>query len=525
MAFIAYTKKVVLALLILAVGFVATTQSASAAHGDSANYSHEFSSTNLYSNDGELAYHFTGLVAAEDYLWLLQGIDEDGGPLAALETKSFSGATSVTITWKGNEGAFDRGDGTLYTGPVRVIDNFGNSFGPHFLAPGCSQNFLWECQETFCWTDTCTAVNGPTDRVVVGDRANLQDENADGYFHTYNNPNVYLTLLGEYTLLHYRCPPGGGACGTDEYRFHKLNDPTVTHRFEIQDFVDYNTDINNSVLTPWFPYQSFVILNTNGETLPFINHTQNDNAFNNVGAGDNPHEAVFTYGAYDYTHTDVAGVFVSDGESVMLVGKEHGSEWSIQSPQISFEAGHIMFVELETDTEEIWDSSYNDHELVDSVAGVLDSDDYIYVKRRSDSFTISGVPSDEETLTWTITPSDSNATVKTLAEMRFDIEFVYEILSTLPAGNRVEKVLQGFGMDTPLGRTLGLLAIMGALMIFAASQGAKGFIPFALIFVMSGGAWMALGLGDPLTLIIFGIAAVVLLYMMVKAPAESGGGM
>lgn len=516
-------RKILFVSLLLAIGFVANTGGVSAQAA--ANYTVEFGAVNLYSNDGHLEYYFSGLDTNTDYIWLLQGIDENGSPLEALETKFFSGGTTATIVWEGDKGAFDRGNGTLYTGPARVIDNFGNTFGPHFLAPGCSQNFLWECGEDFVWNDNGTAVNGPTDRFVVGDRANTELVNVDGYFHNYNEPWIYTTLVGEYTLLHYRCPPGGGGCGTDELRFHSLDDPAVTHRFEIQNFIDYNTDVNTSVLTPWFPYQSYVVLNTAGTILPFINKVQNNNAFNNVSAGDNPHEATFAKGAYDYTHNLAADNWVSDGESVFLVTAEHGGEWTMQTPIVEFQVGSTMFVELESTTEEIWDAGFRDHKLTDSVIGVMDSDDYIFVERRTYNFGITGVPEDGVTLTWQIKPVAANAGVKTLNEQRFDIELIYDVLSALPVGNRVEKVLVQFGLDTPLGRTLAMLFIMGSLMVYAAVQGVRGFIPFALIFIVLGGAWMVLGLGDPLTLILFAVSAVILLFMMVKAPAESGGGM
>lgn len=493
---------------------------ATASAQDAANYTAEFSATNFYANDALLGYHFTGLDTTADYVWLLQGIDENNDPIQALAMKFHSGATTASPIWSGEQGDFDRGDGTLYTGAARVIDNFGNELGRHYILAGCSDSLSLACgYPGLDWQFNLTAVNGIASRFVIGKNMNTTDLNADNYFHPYKNQNAVITQQGGITFLHYSATTPG----TDELRIRDTNTGDVVLRIEIADLVTYNTDVRNSVLTPWHVNASFVVLNTAGSELSFINDRQEVAAFNQVGSGDNPHTAIIEYGAYDYHRYTSGGTWVNDGESILLVNNNRPAEWEIKNNQDQISESGQLRLELESHTEAIWDSRFLDHKLEDSVEGVQDTDNYAFQRRRNDVYTVSGVSQVGVVTTWSITPTVHNAVAAALAHRRFEVDFTYEISNVVAVADRVEEVLNGFGMDTPLGRGLAMLVIMGVVIIAVAKQGAKGIIPFGMIYLAVGGAWLALGLGDAITTILFGISAVVLIFLMINSRKSEGG--
>lgn len=530
-------KKSVIALvaaIIIAVGMLPNERVSAQ---DPANYTWEYGATNFYTDDAILAYQFTGLDSATDYVWQWQGLNFDGSVAQAIgQPKFFSGGTGVIVQWKGEDGDFDYGaanqdreDNTVsligertWRGPARVIDNQGNILGTHFMWPGCSDALSNSCGLGVAapdWNVTGTANNSLTNRFGVGMDFNLHDENVDGWFHEVDRPGAVTTPVGEWTLLHYRI---SAAPGFDELRFYNLNSSTILLNLELQDFIDYNTDVNNALLTPWHVTESFIVLNTAGTALRFINQVQEIASFKSPGAGDNPFIALFQKGAYDYERTSSIGVNVADGESVWLV-TDGGLEWNVTTgQQIVVELGRLN-VELETLTETVWDSGFNDHIVVDSEVGTLDTDDYVYLRRRPFNFQVGGVETEGAVVTWSILPTMSNMSTATLSERHFEATYTYDI-DALQLTDRVEGTLIGYGLNTTLGRSLALIIILVVAMVVAASFGAAGLIPFGLIYIAGGGIWMALGLSDPLTLLLFSITAILILYMMFQSRKKQGAG-
>ncbi len=480
-------------------------------------YSAEYNITNLYTTESCLVYFFDGLDAATQYTWLLRTLDENGGGEHALGNKQFIGGTSTTEQWCGPD--FERANGTLYSGPAMVQDTWGQVQGIHYLLPGCVDTltvcFLVNPQD---WHVQGSAVSLDDERVGIGDNIYIDvDLNDEDYFHPIDAPERVSVQQGEHIFLHYRqIDPS-----TRLIRIYNKNSSTVLYEIEVQDLIDYNTDLRNTVaITPFFVDSSFVVLNTSGIKPKWVNTTQELVSFEAAGSGDNPHTMSFDLGAYDYELTASGGAWISDGESTLLVTRATGGnlsrEWAIQGPTAVHATG-TMGVELFSLTEGVWNSGYQNHELEDSLIGVIDSADYSYEFSRLDTFTAFSVQQ-AASVEFAIIPNVDNLTLATFFQRRFTVTHEYDIgVSTeIAVEERFENVLRGFGFDTTLGRGLAMLILMGAGMLALSHFGARGFVPFSLMFLVVGGGWLAIGLGDLLVTTLYGVGSLILIFLMLR---------
>ena len=485
------------------------------------NYSAEYSSTNFYANDVPLAYYFSGLDVNTHYSWLLQAVNSDGSTGQAFEWKSSEGSATATVIWSGSAGDFDDVDGLVYEGALRVIDSWGRVQGTHYTTSGCSDTLDVQCGFAKPdWLYNGTAINPAGQRFGIGKRGwVLRDLNSENYFHTIKEPGLVTYAKGDVMLLHYSA---GISAGTDRYHIYSLDDSSVVARYEIDDFITYNTDVRNSVLTPWHVSESFMVLNTDGSFLPFINQVQESAAFKQGASYDNPFELDLEYGAYDYEQRSSVDIYRADGESVFFISQGAPVEWAIKNNQNSIgEAGNLR-VELESSTEAIYNGSYSDHLLSDTDLGVVDAADYAYQVRRHYAYQVSGVAQTGVVATWGIYPVFLNQSVAGFANRRFEVDLTYDISNAMLVSDRVENTLAGFGMDSPLGRGLGMLLLMGVGMLFIARHGARTIIPFGLIYLVVGGGWLALGLGDTITTVLFGITAIFVIFIMINSRKSEG---
>ena len=512
-------KYLVIAAAVIVAVFASTPGTASAQAPE--NYGAEFSSTNFYANDVPLTYYFSGLDVNTSYSWLLQAINEDGSSGQAFEWKTSLGSTTATVIWRGSNGDLDDVNGLVYEGALRVIDSFGQVQGIHYTTSGCSDTLDVQCGFAKPdWLYNGTAVNPAGARFGIGKRGwVLRDENPEGYFHTTKEPGLVTVDRGDTIFLHYS---SGLSPATDEYYIYDLNGSAVMARFRIQDLIDYNTDVRNSVLTPWHVTESFVVLNINGAFLANMNQVQEDAAFEQSGSLDNPHKLDLPIGAYDYEQRNNVNIWQNDGESILFVGSTAPIEWGIKNGQNTVGEAAQLRVELESATEAIYDAGYSDHRLDDSCQGLVDASDYAFQIRRHYAYTVCGVSQTGVTATWGIYPIFLNQSAASFANRRFEVDLTYEISIAMAVQDRVENTLAGFGMDSPLGRGLGMLLLMAVGMLFIAKHGARTIIPFGLVYLVVGGGWLALGLGDTITTVLFGITAIFVLFIMINSRKSEG---
>lgn len=509
-------KKLVVFVAVVAVFFGANTVGVSAAAAG--DYHAEFSSTNLYGGDNLLIYHFTGLDPDSDYVWLLQGVSISGGPNEALGLRFLDGdgaTTTHTITFDYQD--FNNQNGTIFSGPAQVIDNFGNVVGKHYILGMCADDSYEHCGEQE-WSNP-GGENGVDNRVLVRKPEYGQMiQNVDGWFHEYDNSAFVTVGKGDYLILHYLYDPA--IVPTDEiYQIYDIATSALLYRFYLDDLYTYNDDVRRVTLGETIQTYNFVILTTNGVTPDWINHDQNAEAWT---LGDNPHSASFEYGVYDYERTTAGGASIDDGESVFIVSKGGRTEWAIGGKQESIGAGNDIRLVVESKTEAVWTDGYLDHELNDTQEGSMDGDNYAYSPYRTTSYPV-GIIEGFETSVWVIYPTTTNMTTASLSERRFFFEHDYAISSSMLIVDRVEDTLEGFGFDTPMGRALAMLLLMVVIMLFMSSRRVRGFVPFALAFLFIGGGWLIIGLGDGLTSVLFGISAVVVIFLLIQHRKRSEG--
>lgn len=501
--------------LFFVLAFLVISQSDQIAKAQNpAVYASEYTQTNLYTSDGVLAYHFSGLDINTDYVWLLQGFSPNEIGLQALGRKFSSGSTTADVAWTVGLGDFDRVSGAVYNGPARVIDVFGNIVGTHYLLAGCNFLGTTECENKPTEWIEAGGINTVINRIGIGDHFNTLDRNSDGWFHPTKNVGAVSVTLGETTILHYNT----ATTTTDQIRIFNLNNSTAVYTIELQDLVDYQIDVRNSVLTPQNAGKNFVVLNTLGTELTFVNKVQENAAFNAPASGANPHELFFSTGGYDYIKTDSVGAHIADGESTMIVTESSGAgrEWTLRTGNANIRFGSNMTVQMQSASRGVWDSGLNDHQLDDDLQGTIDTDNYAFIPTRFDVYLVAPIAS-VAVSTFTVRPTLSNLNTAVLIERQFEIDLPYTITATgMNIGERIEVTLNGIGFDTTLGRTLAMLLLIVIVLVILANKGHGSFQAGSMVYLIIGGAWIVAGKADTLTTILFAISAMIILFLLVR---------
>lgn len=513
-------KKALVALVVALVSMVGVLPDTASA-ADPTNYDAEYSATNFYTTSNTLQYYFSGLDPDTEYVWHLQRVLADGSPGFVMASRGFTGGVSVTIEFRDAAGHFGLNLSTGYTkyqGPARVIDNWGQVQGRHYMMNGCAFSLFVDCPN-YDWTLNGAAVNPANDRHVIGN-GYLYDLNDDGYFHVVRRPSESIVQIGNVIIFHYRA----STPGTDVYRILKKNSTSVLYEFKIADFVAYNTDIRNAVLTPTFVEESFVVLNTDGGFLPYINLEQERAVFGNPASGDNPHRTTFDNGAYDYKRTSSIGVNISDGESTLLVSENLKDEWKLVNDQNIVPANGTLRLQIISNTQGIWNNGYLDTTLTDSAMGVMDTDDYLWRKSRNAAYIVSDIEQ-AAIATLRIDPVSSNLAFASLADRRYEVEINYAILNVFTPQSRTESTLAGYGMDTDLGKGIGMVLAILAGLFSVAYFGGKSFTAFGVAYIAVGAVWLVLGMGNILLTIVFAATVLVILFAIFsgKSPTNATG--
>lgn len=442
------------------------------------DYSYTYNVTNVYTNH-VLSYSVSGLDTATQYEFTFQMTDVNG-----LVTSEIGSDILGPGIASGTFGTDFSGFEDSY-GPLRVVDNFGQTLGKHFVAPAYLDS----------WQGNAGVTDAENKQGIGG--VPYVELNPD-YHHPFTDHGEVLTQYGEYTLLHFRT-----ATTTD--RFIKLFDIS-THlevaEFSVEELYDYNREITGSY-SPTFEGLSFVVLNTAGTTLNFINAAQDAAAFG--GSYDNPHELSIGPGIYEYARYNGVGTLISFGESVWIVSRTtDGLEWFLQIKNLSAIDGGQQCARMYQRTPEVW-AGYSDQLLEDSSVGVLDATDYAYDDYRNQCYSAGAFASTPATVTWSWQALSMVEASIDEADFRFEIEESYDIIETgtFDAVETISTGLENFGLDTPFGNIVVMVAGMIGIMWITKN-------PFvALIgFLAIGGLLILLGFSTNLTKIIFAGSAV-----------------
>lgn len=490
------------------------------------NYSYSYDYTNVY-NIFDITYSFTGLDSATEYRWSLYTVDpRDGALLTNLGSVLFTGGTTTTAQFGGtswvNPPSFISFPDD-YVGPVAVVDSNGTILGWHFVTifPTGTQN------PNGGWLDP-----GNTsfpDKQVVSDgkyRGFCQSPlyapvNSDGWQHTFI-PCSVTTQVGGYTLFHYQVDPTYVGPSTNRFMFFPIPDATVALEIGLDDLLDYQsptvgfTGATEQVL-------SFVVLNTNGDPLPFVNNFIADGAFTTY---DNPIRAEFDPGVYNYSRNN--GGWISDGESVWIVTRDPMlNEWVLtpSAEQVS-ESGQQTLIASAV-TPEVWDSYHGFQQVSDISAGYNNTTVYAFSPARTHTYQVAATAANGVIATWINRAVAINSGLATPAEMEFEVQAFYDVVDVPSLDENITQVLNNTGLNTDSGRAALLVIILftGMLGVSAFPGLRSSLWAYLIVWVGLGAVYIIGGFSTQLITIVYSIVTIgMLLFTMLASGVRDNEG-
>jgi hypothetical protein len=514
----------------ITVAITGSIWSGEKAHADLTDYTWEYTATNFYSENAML-YFFTGLDITFTYYWYVYKTNDSGQLIELLFTRSTIGQANYGIVLGGGgaNGIWPQD----YTGPIRVIDNFGQTLGRHYIAPTPVDDWITSSGVTnenlkqspgIAVSDRDQYANDPLHYCAAPP---YQPINVDGYHHTYNACSVTSGKNnGSYVLLHYRLDVadyGGG----DEIVFYQLGESTPHATFSLDEIIDYNMGGVASISE--VATRSFILINTGPTHLDVIDYNWSYTAFP-LRSGD-PHAASsdlgllskFDYGAYNCLRTE-SSTPVSDCESPLLVSRRglvvnpFDGEWTVKinTPEVGF--GGTVNVTLSQFTPEIWDSYSGAMLFFDSqYGGDVNSDLFAYSPSRILTYTADDEENAQVIGAWGIIP----VAPFSFAVSALDYEFLpfdyYAIVEGAGTKGSFLSAIAAIKFDTKFGQ--GLLLLLAEVVIVGALGHYKAPLPAQIVALIGVGA-LGIMLLDMSPLFVGGFGAVtfaLLLYMWQNA--------
>lgn len=482
----------------------------------SVSYTWSYDHTNVY-NARTITYSFSGLDSGTIYRWDMYTVDPLTGAL--VESLGQVATTNVTSTTATFGGGIDQPVGSIifpvnYVGPIAIVDYYSQTIlGRHYVAqlPGYTNS---PGSEWFTGGGN-TAVN---ERQVIGPRqfaGFCQNPaygpiNSDGWFHTFK-PCSVATITDGFAILHYQMSPTY-VTSSDYIEFYDMPGSTGAISIYFDDIAAYQTDTSIDSSTAY----SFIIVNTSGEQLPFID---NNRAVASFTTGSNPAITSLDPGVYNYVRTD--GSWISDGESVWIITDDPDlNEWTLTGVSEVGQSGN-QTLRANAVTPEIWDS-YHGYQLVaDSDAGYSNTTIYGFRTTRTHTYQVSSTPSDDVTVQWINRASGINSGLATVAEMEFEVQHIYNVVDVVTFEESISQVLTNTGLDTDSGSAILLtLLLFFGMILTAGISGLTGNI-YAYLVV-----WTAIGstfvLGGYGTLLVDTVYIIMTIVMWVFAMLIGG---
>lgn len=460
------------------------------------NYTHSYDFVNRY-NTEQIQYSFSGLIATTTYTWSVYTVSTATGELLSSfgtfistpDDRSGS-PTDEVFTFGGVD--FSTAIGTIvyptgYSGPIAVVDTeTGTIIGRHFIVE----------LPTFITTPDSQWLDGGAGNTTLGERQVIgptrftgdcrnpvyNEFNADGWLHS-GNPCSVTTVNNGFAILHYQMAAAyDPASDDDDIIFYRVPTSDVEFTLPINDLIDFQ---QTAAYTPGVIQDNFIVINTSGRLLPFLDNTRCAQAFSNA---ENPCISGFNPGVFNYSRYTDAPAWVSDGESVWIVTSDPTlREWSIRVQNDEVREAGQQIVTITSATEAVWTSYHGTQVLEDSQQGVIDSTVYAFSETRSYPYTAASVPGGV-TVDWTVAPSSINSGLATATEMAFELSGFYTIVEVVypPFDETLNEVLQNTGLDTDSGRAAVLTILLFVGMIgVAAFPGLRGNL-YAYLVVWSG---------------------------------------
>lgn len=315
-------------------------------------YTSSYNTTNFYANYA-LQYSLTNLSTSTEYTWSVQLLNEDDTVSETVFGYTFGpGATSTSFSfsnWPTDE-----------TRPVRVVDQYGQVLGRHFLAPIPHDD----------WHGTA-GVNATSTKIGIG-AAPYTALSSNDYHHDPSAPDGVTTKVGDYTLFHYNC---SGGCGTDRLQAKIIGTADTVFTLSLAQIVSYNigtgwTGSTSSSLS------NFIVLNTGASRPIWVDAVKDAASFTGGTGISNPHKLnITTPQALAYAKVNASDVLVNRGESLWLITDASSDfEWQVKVKKKVISASKLQTLSIRAKSETIWNGFY-DKSVYDSCLGAFVSDD------------------------------------------------------------------------------------------------------------------------------------------------------
>lgn len=480
--------KKLLFLLIPIIAFIAVPHTVSA---EPHVYDWAYNSTNVYKS-GSLLYVLgdggtatVGMDINVTYSFEFQRLNNAGQVQETFATRIVGpGQTAYSMVIFSNEWP----SGANF--PFRVVDNYGQVLGHHFLAAAPHEDWA-----------TSGGNNGEDDKVGIGD-VPYYPINADGWHHRSDSHEAVTTSSGDYTFLHYRGDFSGPV--TDNVELYDIPGGNLVATFSLQEMFDYNRH-ESGVLGVSAEENSFIVLTRDGKTPVWINKDQNDHAFGSTTV-DNPMEFSIGTGVYQYIKADSVSAPIAYGESVWIVSQSTVDwEWELSVISSPVSAGSEQTAVLKQLSANV-KTAYDNQTLTGSLTGVIADAPIAYIRTRYEQYSPVGTAGDVEQLVWNVEAKemiDVNAD-----EFNFEMKVTYTLSDATTAAENLQKGFLRLGLGSGFGNMLVMLFFM-TLGLIVATRFTNGGIYFQMIvFVAVGGVFVMFGLADTLTKTVWGGATV-----------------
>lgn len=515
-----------ISVLLLAILASITFNDTRKASAQAIAYDYEYQLTNVYDTT-DIVYEFDNLDVNQTYQWGIYTVNPQTGALDRYLGMRRLGPGVTTGEWFfGSALSSPQLQTTIlypenYVGPIAVTDAFQQNIviGRHFVAPnplfnangwisnaGNTQLYDKEVAGSFFNTGSC---QNPV----------YADVNADGWQHTFI-PCSVIVQSGQYTILHYQIDPAYVGPTDMVIQFFTIPTTNVVLTLDMDDLLEYQQP-SATLFAPFvIPFQ-YVILNTSGRELPFINNAVALSAFTTE---DNPMTAELDTGVYNYMRVDGGG-WISDGESVLIVSDDpNGREWSIVARTEEVKDEGTQILETRAVTRNVWNSYHGYQDVIDIWSGFSDQTVYAFSPSRTFTYQVSTNPDTDVIVQWYNRAQATSASLATAEDYEFIVTDVYDIVEVLTYQETINVVLIQWGLDSPLGKAA-LLAILlfSGLVLCAFTPRLKSRPEWYLIvWTAIGAVYIVGGYSTELVTIVYGIITLGMwVYVITQRPSQS----
>lgn len=499
-------------ILMIAVTLMAISQySPRNADAQTIPYTFEYNATNFY-NGATLVYEFPALDNTQVYNWGLFTADPvTGNPLSYLGFRSLSFVASGTIQftqefWPEN-----------YTGPIVVRDLLRQAtLGRHFVSRIVPAPWFSSSGNT-----ALNDKQAPGPLITTGDcrSAPYQPINVSGWSHS-GVPCASLTQVGGYGLLHYQIDPTYVGPSDIAIRFFNVPNSTAVLTIDIDDIIAYQVTSGYSLGFQIEAAYSFMVVNTTGNPLPFVDNVVGNAAFTSSSSF-NPLRAEFAPGAYNCRRDDIVAVtWISDCETVWLVSEDGaGLEWQIIPLDEVGENGTQTLTNT-SKTLGIWDSYHGIMAATDVANGFTDSTVYSFALSRTYTYPITAGALEDVEVTWITAPSGIFSGLMTTLEAFFEVTNTYDIVEVVTYEELIQTLLTRWGLDTDLGKNFLFVIVMTVALMIPAIFGLmrKSPVPYTILWIATGGLLLFAKIVTDLTLILWILMSLVLAVLSITKP-------